>query len=131
MSPQSTTRRLGPVYGPPTCSPRRSQYWCSLAEDGRQDAFVADLTKHPGHFEEQHPLDAYVKRCIDDASSVLGDTPHRWFFAPAGGGCAPTFGLAVRAGFGAPSRLGLVIDGVYGPWMGLRAGSYVRLTSGV
>ena len=96
-----------------------------LASGGRAlwDAFVADLTKHPKHLsEEQHPLDAYVKRCIDDASSVLGDTPHRWFFASAEADVHLDFRtLAVRAGLGAPSRLGLVIDGVYGPWMGLRA----------
>ena len=30
----------------------------------------------------------------------------------------------MRAGLGAPSRLGLVIDGRYGPWMGLRAACF-------
>ena len=103
-----------------------------LASGGRAlwDAFVADLAENPEHLtEEQHPLDAYVRRCIDDASSVLVDMPHRWFFASAEAEVHLDFRtLAVRAGLGAPSRLGLVIDGVYGPWMGLRAACMLSVT---
>ena len=75
---------------------------------------------------EQHPLDAFVVRAADRASKTLSGVPHRWFFASAESDVHLDFRtLAVRAGIGVPSRLGLVIDQEYGPWLGLRAACMV------
>ena len=87
------------------------------------DAFTADLTANPSHLvDEQHPLDAFVMRAVNAGSQSLQGLPHRWFYAAAEAKVHLDFRtLAVTAGIGVPSRLGLVIDETYGPWLGLRA----------
>ena len=91
------------------------------------DAFVSDLRQNPEHLsEQQHPLDAFVMRAVAEASSAMKGMPHRWFLAAAEADVHLDFRtLAVRAGVGVPSKLGLVIDKQYGPWMGLRAACMV------
>ena len=96
-----------------------------FASGGRAlwDAFIHDLSENPRHLvDEQHPLDAFVMRAVADASESLKGMSYRWFYAAAEAKIHLDFRtLAVTAGIGVPSRLGLVIDGTYGPWMGLRA----------
>ena len=96
-----------------------------FASGGRAlwDAFILDLSENPHHLvEEQHPLDAFVMRAVAEASRSLEGMSHRWFYATTEAEIHLDFRtLAVTAGIGVPSRLGLVIDETYGPWMGLRA----------
>jgi hypothetical protein len=74
--------------------------------------------------DEAHPLDAHVTRLTDAAP--MGGIRHQWFLATATAPVQLDFRtLAVLAGIGSPSRLGLVIDPELGPWMGLRAACFV------
>ena len=62
------------------------------------------------------------------AGVPVGDFRSRWFLATATAPVQLDFrSLAVLAGVGAGSRLGLVIDPELGPWMGLRAACFVDL----
>jgi len=102
-----------------------------FASGGRAlwDAFIADLSRNPRHLDgEQHPLDAFVMRSVEAASMTLSGASHRWFFAAAEADVHLDFRtLAVMAGLGVPSRLGLVIDKEFGPWMGLRAACMLQI----
>jgi ferredoxin len=91
------------------------------------ESFVADIRENVDHFRsEKHPLDAFVDRGLNAASQSLGGHPHRWFTASAQAEVHLDFRtLAIRAGIGSPSRLGLVIHPVYGPWLGLRAACFL------
>lgn len=89
-------------------------------------AFAAAVKADPrGLSEQTHPLDAYVRRLVGAA-----DSPHPdrlWAFAdgeqqPA----VPVQQLALSAGLGWTSRLGLVIHPTFGPWLGLRAVCFTR-----
>jgi epoxyqueuosine reductase len=100
-----------------------------FASGGRAlwECFLADIRAHPEHlYAEQHPLDAFVRRAIEGASRAWSAAPHRWFYAAAEASVHLDFRtLAVSAGIGSPSRLGLVIHKEYGPWLGLRAACMV------
>lgn len=91
---------------------------------GLWDALVADLRAHPAHLaDEPHPLDAFVRRAVTGAP-VPG--PHRWVTTGADETTHLDFRtLAVLAGLGTPSRIGLVIHPTLGTWMGLRAACFV------
>jgi epoxyqueuosine reductase len=86
------------------------------------EAFVADLRRHPEHLtEEQHPLDAFVRRAVLAAS-----LPGRWFFAAAEAEVRLDFRvLGEIAGLGGRSRLGLLLHPTFGPWLGLRACAFL------
>jgi epoxyqueuosine reductase QueG len=88
------------------------------------DAMVADLLRDArGLTDEPHPLDAFVKRQL--ARLDVGG-PHRWFRAAADETTHIDFRvLAQLAGLGSTSRLGLLMNPVYGPWVGLRAACFV------
>ena len=90
-------------------------------------AFLSDLAKDSGHLtEEEHPLDAFVARGLHSASRSLDGHPHRWCTASAEADVHIDFRtLAIHAGLGSASRLGLVIHPTFGPWMGLRAACFV------
>lgn len=89
--------------------------------EGMLEAIGADVSRLTG---EAHPLDAHVARVIDSVS--FPDVRHRWFLATATAPVQLDFRtLAVLAGVGAPSRMGLVIDPEMGLWMGLRAACFV------
>jgi epoxyqueuosine reductase len=92
-------------------------------------ALLADLALHPCHLtDEAHPLDAFVRRTVESVSGVLDAASPRWFFAAADAQVHLDFRtLAVAAGLGASSRLGLVIHPRWGPWMGLRAACFSTL----
>ncbi len=90
-------------------------------------AFLADLKASPaGLTTEEHPLDAYVRREVMRADASLGDLPRRWFWAAATAEVHIDFRvLAHLAGIGGASRLGLLLDDRFGPWIGLRAACFV------
>jgi epoxyqueuosine reductase len=92
-------------------------------------ALLADLAHHPGHLtNEAHPLDAFVRRTVASVSGVIDGAKPCWFLAAADAEVQLDFRtLAVAAGLGAPSRLGLVIHPRWGPWMGLRAACFSAL----
>jgi hypothetical protein len=87
-------------------------------------ALVADCRAHPGHFlATEHPLDAFVRRTVQAATT---GQDHPWFYAAFDATLPLDFRtLAVMAGLGSPSRLGLVLDSKWGPWIGLRAAAFV------
>ena len=88
------------------------------------EAMISDLREHPRRFlETEHPLDAFVRRVV---GRVTSGQPHPWCYAAWDAALPLDFRtLAVLAGLGAPSRLGLVIHPRWGPWMGLRAACFV------
>jgi epoxyqueuosine reductase QueG len=90
-------------------------------------AFVDWLKADPGRLARQaHPLDSFVQTAKTRAAPVLGDADHQWFFAAAEARVHLDFRtMAVAAGLGAGSRLGLVLHPVYGPWIGLRAALFL------
>jgi epoxyqueuosine reductase QueG len=91
------------------------------------DALLADLAADPRHLtEEEHPLDAFVRRAVLAADAQLGDVPRRWFWAAADADVHIDFRvLAHLAGMGGPSRLGLLMHPTYGCWLGLRAACFL------
>ncbi|MCP5058229.1 MAG: hypothetical protein GY937_16105 [bacterium] len=91
------------------------------------EAFVADATAFPDQFAaEPHPLDAFVARMLERADPSP-DGSRLWIRAAATEERLLDFRtLAVRAGLGWPSRLGLVLHPVFGPWLGLRAACLTR-----
>ncbi len=91
--------------------------------DALWQAFLTDLRQDPtGLTAEQHPIDAYVRRQVLAADSLLGAVPRRWFWAAADADLHLDFRvLAALGGLGATSRLGLLIHRRYGTWLGLRA----------
>ncbi len=91
------------------------------------NAFLADLQRDPGGLtREPHPLDAFVRRAVAAADGALGTVPRRWFWSAAEAEVHLDFRvLAQLAGLGSPGRLGLLMHGVYGPWLGLRAACFL------
>jgi len=91
------------------------------------DALLSDLRREPAHFTDStHPLDDFVGRSIAGVSDALAGMEHRWVQASANADVHLDFRrLAVIAGLGSPSRLGLVIHPQFGPWMGLRAACFL------
>ncbi len=92
-------------------------------------AFVAAVREEPSRLTAHlHPLDRFVRDAVESAQPALAGVGHRWFFASATARVHLDFRtLAVSAGIGTPSRLGLVIHPDYGPWIGLRAACFVDL----
>jgi epoxyqueuosine reductase QueG len=69
------------------------------------------------------PLDAYTRRVTEAAARELAPAhAHALFsFEQRAGVYADFVALGRLAGLGAPSRLGLLLHPVYGPWVSLRA----------
>lgn len=71
------------------------------------------------------PLDAFVVRVVGEAACAVaarGALARAAFaFETRGGRYADYVALGREAGLGAPSRLGLLVHPVYGPWLSLRA----------
>ncbi len=86
------------------------------------EAFVAACRADPDTLlHTAHPLDAFARRALHAA-----DTTQTWHYAAHDAELPLDFRtLAVLAGLGAPSRLGLVLDRHWGPWLGLRAAAFV------
>lgn len=93
------------------------------------EAFLADLQGEPLRLTGQaHPLDAFVTRAVASAEPLLAGISHRWFLTTATASVHLDMRtLAVLAGLGAKSRLGLVLDRRFGPWLGLRAACLLDL----
>ena len=91
------------------------------------EGFVAALKESPERLcREPHPFDAHVRRCLDDASGILGAGTHRWFYASADADIHLDFRLLANvAGLGSQSRLGLLMHPEFGPWLGLRAACFL------
>ncbi len=92
------------------------------------EAFIAALRAEPKRLSgEAHPLDAFVEREVIEADAVLGSLERRWFFAAATAKPSLDFRLLGQlAGLGSRSRLGLLLNPEYGPWLGLRAACFVN-----
>jgi hypothetical protein len=94
-----------------------------IASGGRSlwDAFA----RSPEFATSPDPLDAYTRRVTGVAASCLeqaGQASRVLFaFEQRGGVHADFVALGHLAGLGAPSRLGLLLHPVYGPWLSLRA----------
>ncbi|HXK22044.1 MAG TPA: hypothetical protein VMS55_05140 [Myxococcota bacterium] len=71
------------------------------------------------------PLDLHTARALAACVTELKQASHAAvaLFAPErrGGAYADFVALGYAAGLGAPSRLGLLVHPVYGPWLSLRA----------
>lgn len=85
--------------------------------DALWEAFVAWVADDPRRLDLDHPLDRFV------AAHLPADTPtERWIACSALSLVHLDFrGLALAAGLGHPSRLGLILHPRFGPWWGLRA----------
>ncbi|MFM2160882.1 MAG: hypothetical protein RLZZ383_394 [Pseudomonadota bacterium] len=81
-------------------------------------AFRTWILDEPGRARLPHPFDAYVEAQVRKVD--LG--PGRWVICGEQSEVHLDFrGLAIAAGLGHASRLGIVIHDVVGPWLGLRA----------
>ena len=89
------------------------------------ERFVADVARDPRLLVgEAHPLDCYVARILADVDPEPGPG-RRWVRCAADDGADVDFRtLAVEAGLGWGSPLGLVLHPRFGPWMGLRAACF-------
>jgi hypothetical protein len=92
---------------------------------GLWEALLAACRTDPQRWSgEDHPLDAFVR---DEVRAADPDPPpsRRWVFCGALEEKQPDFRtLAWEAGLGHPSKLGLLLHPVYGPWLGLRAACF-------
>ena len=91
-----------------------------IASGGRAlwDAFA----RAPEFGAVEHPLDTYTQRVTEAAAAQLEPGAVTLFaFERRGGVYADFVELGRLAGFGAPSRLRLLLHPIYGPWMSLRA----------
>jgi len=85
--------------------------------------FVRDFldTPHTG----ANPLDTYTvaqaQRIIGDLRQAGFDGAAAYYWEQRSGTYADFQRLAVAAGMGAPSKLGLMVHPVFGPWIALRA----------
>jgi len=94
-----------------------------VASGGRS---LWDAFSHSPEFgTSPDPLDAYTRRVTEVAASCLEQagkaTRVLLAFEQRGGVYADFVALGHLAGLGAPSRLGLLLHQVYGPWLSLRA----------
>jgi hypothetical protein len=89
-----------------------------LAAGGR--AFFGAFAASPEATREADPIDAFTTRVVRAAATAI-DGHAAFAFERRGGGFADFVALARAAGLGAPSRLGLLLHPVYGPWMSIRA----------
>ncbi len=92
---------------------------------GLWEALVRDLRARPaGLTEEDHPVDQFVARALATADPDP-DPTRRWVRCA---GDSDTFvdfrPLALEAGLGWHSKLGLLMHPRYGPWLGLRAACF-------
>jgi ferredoxin len=89
--------------------------------------FTAAIRAEPAALTgEQHPLDAFVRRALERADPAP-PASRRWIRCAADEPEPIDFRtLALRAGLGWPSALGLVLHPTWGPWLGLRAACFTR-----
>jgi hypothetical protein len=93
------------------------------------ECLLTDLRANPEHLtHEPNPLDAYVQRTLAQLDPTP-DSSRLWVRCAATAEHFVDFRpLAQEAGLGWPSRLGLLIDTHWGPWVGLRAACFTTET---
>ena len=91
------------------------------------EGMLADLRQDPALLAQSpHPVEDYVARRVAEADAMLPHGARRWFFTSATAEVHLDFRtLALTAGLGTPSRLGLLLHPVHGPWLGLRAACFL------
>jgi hypothetical protein len=89
------------------------------------DRFLDELRRDPRRLgDEEHPLDAFVRRALDRADP---DPPpsRRWIRCAADEPEPVDFRtLGLEAGLGWPSMLGLALHPTFGPWLAFRAACF-------
>jgi hypothetical protein len=99
-----------------------------VASGGR--ALWTALQAAPERAAPSDPVDTYAARVVDAIARDLSTAGHPsralYPLERRGDAWADFVGLAREAGIGVPSRLGLLIHPIYGPWLSIRA---VLLTS--
>jgi hypothetical protein len=86
------------------------------------DGFLAWAAERPERLRGEGPLDTRVVEAID---AVPEAPSRRWIRCAADDGQAIDFRtLALQAGLGHPSRLGLLLHPTFGPWLALRAACF-------
>jgi hypothetical protein len=92
------------------------------------DGMLHEIEQDPRRLvDEPHPVDAYARRHVSAAAEALGEPASPWFYAAADATVHLDFReLARMAGFGSVGRLGLIMHPEYGPWLGLRAATFVQ-----
>ena len=80
-----------------------------------------EFTRSPERALGENPLDAYTRRVLAEAARACEPPAAVAFYADKRDGAyLPLVALAERAGFGAPSRLGVLIHREFGPWLAIR-----------
>ena len=96
-----------------------------VVASGGRALFDAFATAPEATRGQSDPLDAYTERCVEAAASGLRGAGHpaEGVFAHRAidGHFADFVAVGEAAGLGAPSRLGLLLHPVYGPWLSIRA----------
>ncbi len=94
-------------------------------------AFQAYLSAHPGYKERENPLDDYTLEVVEGSLTPLltwARVDYRYLY-PFRFAKEPVsfMHLALAAGLGGPSLLGVLIHPTFGPWMALRAAVLISL----
>jgi hypothetical protein len=92
------------------------------------DAYRRYCVANPGHERRADPVDDYTRQATEAACAPLeerGDARVLYPFGFAEDGVSFTR-LALLAGLGSRSLVGVLVHPVYGPWMALRAAILVR-----
>src|SRR5688572_22587456 len=92
------------------------------------DAYRRFCAANPGHERHADPVDDFTRAVVGAACATLedrGDARVLYPFGFAEDGVSFTR-LALLAGLGRPSLVGVLVHPTYGPWMALRAAILVR-----
>jgi hypothetical protein len=94
-----------------------------VASGGR--AFWEAFCASPEASRGPHPVDAFARRVLGETVEALEAASHAaralHYDERRGGEFADFVALGRAAGLGAPSRLGLLLHPIYGPWLSIRA----------
>ena len=122
LEPQTWDARVPPAW---QCSALLPGARSALVLGAGARALFRAFERAPEFGCEPDPLDAYTRRVVEAAVDRLGERDVRasavWANEPLGGRFADFVALGRACGLGAPSRLGLLLHPVYGPWVSLRA----------
>jgi len=88
--------------------------------------FWSVFERSPEAHAKADPVDTYTRRALEEiAHGLEPDARVCLVLDQRGGAYLPLRTLAEHAGMGAPSRLGILLHPVYGPWWALRATLYL------
>jgi hypothetical protein len=98
---------------------------CAIVVGSGGRALWSAFCASPEASRARHPLDAFTQRVLREATDALTQhgVPARalLYHERREGAFADFVALGQAAGLGAPSRLGLLLHPVYGPWLSIRA----------